>query len=225
MWLRIDDVFPEHPKIIGLTDKAFRMHLTGMCYAARYQTDGSVPKGIASRWGTATVRELVSAGLWEAVGDAYEIHDYLDYNPSRVEIDRVSQKKAKAGRKGGRRSGEARRSKVEATAKQTASKDEPVLVLPPQPLSFDKSAAGPRPETNGKPKTPNEIQKYLLQKLVDRDPRWDELWGLLTKLNAQMTRPIVTTALQHLVESDAPAERPPALLVDTCKRIQEEQTA
>jgi hypothetical protein len=39
-WVRLDDSFPEHPKVIALTDAAFRAHVRGLCYAGRFLTDG-----------------------------------------------------------------------------------------------------------------------------------------------------------------------------------------
>lgn len=44
---------------------------------------------------------LVDAGLWEQNGNGYVIHDYLDYNPSRVEIE--AKRAADAARKAERK--------------------------------------------------------------------------------------------------------------------------
>ena len=48
-WLRIDDCMPDHPKVDGLSDRAFRAHVTGLCYCARHLTDGNVPQTVADR--------------------------------------------------------------------------------------------------------------------------------------------------------------------------------
>lgn len=92
-WVRLEDNFAEHPKIIGICDAAFRLHVMAICYAARHETDGYVSTTIAraligSR-GPKLAVMLVGAGVWEPVeNDTYRIHDFLHYNPSRA--DRVA---------------------------------------------------------------------------------------------------------------------------------------
>lgn len=83
-WLRIDDRFPRHPRIAPLSDRAFRVHVTGMCYASEFLTDGHVPTPPGEE---KAVRELVRRGIW-APDDAggYVIHDWADYNPSAETI-------------------------------------------------------------------------------------------------------------------------------------------
>ena len=49
-WIKIDDSFPDHPKVIGLSDKAFRIHIEGLCYSGRFLTDGLIPMGVAARF-------------------------------------------------------------------------------------------------------------------------------------------------------------------------------
>lgn len=41
-WLRIDDGMMEHPKILGLTDREFRVHMNALCYTGR-RRDPHVP--------------------------------------------------------------------------------------------------------------------------------------------------------------------------------------
>jgi hypothetical protein len=92
-WLKIDDGFGEHEKIIDLSDRSFRLHVVALCYCARNLTDGRLRKrqvaAVCAITG-ATRRnlvELVSAGLWDEYGkDGYRINDYLDYNPPSAEV-------------------------------------------------------------------------------------------------------------------------------------------
>ena len=83
-WVKLDDGFPAHPKVVGLSDAAVRAHLEALCYAAKYETDGMVPDVVAAN---GPVRaELMASGLWEnGPASAIIIHDYLVYNPSRSE--------------------------------------------------------------------------------------------------------------------------------------------
>ena len=99
MWVKIDDGFADHPKVVGLSDKAFRRHITAMCYAARHLTDGHIPPPIAGS--DKATRELVAAGIWDTNGTGYSIHDYLAYQPTRDEVEERRKARAEAGRRGG----------------------------------------------------------------------------------------------------------------------------
>lgn len=94
MTCRVDDNFPEHPKVEHISDKAFRLHVTALCYCTRNLTDGvmstvAVRAMLAARkWSKRLVDELVSADLWSVIEDGFHIHDYLDWNPSAQEVKR-----------------------------------------------------------------------------------------------------------------------------------------
>lgn len=111
-WVRLDDKFADHPKVIRLSDKAFRIHVWAMCYCAQHSPGiGHFPVAALKGKATAsTIDELVKARLWDRLDDDdLAIHDFEDYNPKPGD-------KAEAGRRGGIASGEARRSKREALA-------------------------------------------------------------------------------------------------------------
>jgi hypothetical protein len=95
-WLRIDAAMPSHPKILGLSDRAYRAWMTGLCYCRLQSTDGFLPaiavkQQVAPRRGGAIAGELVDAGLWEPNGDGYMVHDWLDYQPQADAIRRSEQ--------------------------------------------------------------------------------------------------------------------------------------
>jgi hypothetical protein len=95
-WVKIDDSFPNHPKIVGLTDKAFRIHISGLCYCGTYLTDGFVPMTIAARFANEDMThivELTKAGLWrEAPQDnGFYIHDYLAHQTSKTQVEEKRQ--------------------------------------------------------------------------------------------------------------------------------------
>lgn len=81
-WVRLDDSFAEHPKVIGLSDAAFRTHVNAICYCNRQLTDGRVPSVL----GNGCTEELLDAGVWERNGSGFLVHDYLDYQPSKEEV-------------------------------------------------------------------------------------------------------------------------------------------
>lgn len=86
-YLNLDDNYPEHPKVDALSDAAFRLHTSAMCYAAKHLTDGVIPGRKVARlmpgYKASIATELVKAGLWHRVDDGYQIHDYLQWNKSR----------------------------------------------------------------------------------------------------------------------------------------------
>lgn len=82
-WVKLDDDFPHHPKVVGLSLEARWAYIESLCYAAKYETDGVIPGAIAPN---GPVREeLISSGLWENLETSVHIHDFLAYNPSKAE--------------------------------------------------------------------------------------------------------------------------------------------
>lgn len=108
-WVQIDDQFPEHRKIAGLSDAAFRLHFSGIAYCSRQLTDGlietdAVPT-LVRKYKPAALAELVERGLWKPIGmpgqkpAVYEIHDYLQWNPSREQVMARRQKASERAKK------------------------------------------------------------------------------------------------------------------------------
>jgi len=90
-WVRLDDRFPSHRKISLLSDRAFRLHVSALCWSSENLTEGLVPNENLTRIAhvrdmKATAKELEARGLWERVDDGWQIHDYLEYNPSRAAV-------------------------------------------------------------------------------------------------------------------------------------------
>lgn len=85
-WLKLDDNFADHPKVLAAGPDAVMLWLTGLCYAGRHLTDGRVPRGIFHD--QALTDRLVDVGLLEPDDDGcYRIHDFLDFNPSRADVE------------------------------------------------------------------------------------------------------------------------------------------
>jgi hypothetical protein len=112
-WVRIDDDFHAHPKVQQAwhaCPTSIGLHALAMSHCARYLTDGHVSQSFAKTClpGAAgrkrAVGALVAAGLWVPQDGGWQIHDYLDFNPSREQVlsDRaeLSEVRAAAGRKG-----------------------------------------------------------------------------------------------------------------------------
>lgn len=90
-WVRLDDHFADHPKILAAGPPAGWLYVCGLCYSARHLTDGFLATAQVRRLAEvrnpiALADQLVAAGLWEKVEGGYRIHDYLHYNPSRARV-------------------------------------------------------------------------------------------------------------------------------------------
>src|SRR4029453_3920467 len=118
-WVRLDDQYPDHPKVRALGPLGLALQTAAICYCGRYLTDGflsftSAAGIIASIMAPFTLQngsvwtpgitsgasgkdaqeidwaaEMVKAGLWESRKRGYYVHDYLDFNPSRAEVLRA----------------------------------------------------------------------------------------------------------------------------------------
>lgn len=110
-WVKLDDGFWNHPKVLTLSDGAFRLYVRSLSYAGRYLTDGELRPSVVRLLGAKTrhIAELVGENLWEDGQSGYVIHDFLEYNPSRDEVDAERDKTAEQRRRAGVASGAARR--------------------------------------------------------------------------------------------------------------------
>lgn len=97
-YIKVHDGMPDHPKIDGLSDKAFRLLVETWCWCSRHRTDGRVPIAAWSKRGTAKARaELVNAGLVHTRSGSVEMHDYLEHQRSAAQIaERVDAKRRAA---------------------------------------------------------------------------------------------------------------------------------
>lgn len=150
-WAKLDDQFPQHPKVLRAGPDAAWLHVCAVCYCAQYLTDGFVPKEAVATLSTLRqparlAARLVEVGLWHDRGDQFEVHDYLAYNPTRekVEGERAAAKdrRSKSGQKGGR-SPTRRRNVAETSPDVRANEPSPV----PEPESPTDSMAPPSGES------------------------------------------------------------------------------
>jgi hypothetical protein len=140
-WVRLDDGIFYNPKIADLSDAAQLAHIKAIVYCSQGRTDGLVPLRISKQLASPKVLKELVPLLWHLSDDLCErcrsipdavaatggqsggfyVHDYLEYNPTRAEVEEEDRKRhearREAGRLGGIASGVARR-------KQTRSKTE-----------------------------------------------------------------------------------------------------
>lgn len=113
MWVKIDDRFAEHPKLMAAGALAWGVWAEAMAYCNRNLTDGFIPVAVAEafggRWRTRVdgrvwqafvhcgdemiavdaefvAAALADAGLWHRVDGGYQIHDYADYQPTKAQV-------------------------------------------------------------------------------------------------------------------------------------------
>lgn len=124
MWVKIDDGFATHPKILTAGIIALGIQIRAICYASQNQTDGVLPlsciplllTGLAHisietggndlvGWGMDAeevdwASHMVEHGLWDQHEKGYVIHDFLEWNISKSERDSWKNKLSRSGKKG-----------------------------------------------------------------------------------------------------------------------------
>lgn len=96
-WVRLDDRFFSHRKVLSVSLPARWLYVAGLCVAAQHNTDGMLDSAALQLLAVAAVgsnavtlyEELVKVGLWDRAKpglDGYVIHDYLEYQLSANEL-------------------------------------------------------------------------------------------------------------------------------------------
>ena len=183
VWFKVDDRLPLNKKMVRVSIAAVGLWVEGGAWASGAQTDGVIPKQMLRLLHVEADQkqadELVAAGLWEDEGDQWRIHDFHDYNPTEKEMDALKASRSKAGRAGGLKSGEARRSKREAKSKQTrsktssktASKNEAVPV--PVPYISTDVDISPKPPTGV-----NREERTFREPSSEPTKQFEQFWSL-----------------------------------------------
>lgn len=83
---------------------------------------------ITTEW---VIERLVDNGLWEQVSGGYRVHDYGDYQPTKVQIQTERAKKQAAGQAGGQASAQARGAAGAQAKSNPVPKPKPVPVPSP----------------------------------------------------------------------------------------------
>lgn len=100
-WFALDDGFDTHPKVRKAGNAAAGLFTRLGAHAAKHLTDGHLDGSIVRDYGTpAQIRKLIDVGMLHATGHGcshpkcqqpsggdYFMHDYLDYNKSRKQIE------------------------------------------------------------------------------------------------------------------------------------------
>jgi hypothetical protein len=93
-WFRLDDGWLRHPKHRAAGLKGRALWIAAGTWSSEQLTDGRIPKemlpvlAIDAEIGTGhtEARRLVDIGLWDDLGDAWQFHDWHDFQPSRADV-------------------------------------------------------------------------------------------------------------------------------------------
>jgi len=124
----------DSPAWVDLDPEHLGLWLLALLYCRRNLTDGHFPARLVRRWGGTdeAAGALVDATRWHAPGHGCDrcpqpedgqlyLHDFLEYQNSKAEVDELSAKRSEAGRRGGRaRQAQAVDLQVQETRKQLA---------------------------------------------------------------------------------------------------------
>lgn len=92
--VHLEPDFYDHPKLAQLPARqmlsAVGLYTLTLCWSVKHMTDGHIPqKQVISLLGkkiNSIETALIECGLWHKVSDGFLIHDYADYNPTRVQM-------------------------------------------------------------------------------------------------------------------------------------------
>jgi hypothetical protein len=87
-WFKVDDGLWGHPKWRRVPHRARSLWVTAGAWSADQLTDGFIPTHILPALDGATrdARELVDAGLWQAVEGGFQFWQWLERQPSREAV-------------------------------------------------------------------------------------------------------------------------------------------
>lgn len=112
-WVRIDEEFYHHPKLVQAGPLGMALQVAALCYCNKHLTDGFIPTNAARSllswehvdderrvWTLAEtsghaghdvesdhiIGRLLEVGVWEETRGGYRIHDYDQYQPTREKV-------------------------------------------------------------------------------------------------------------------------------------------
>jgi hypothetical protein len=107
MWVKVDDGFPEHHKVLTAgellgtngTGRVLATWLEALCYANRHLTDGFISEAVARRFhcdkNPVEVMRVMThrtVRLMEKKDGGWQFHDYHQYQPSKAQVEEKRQK-------------------------------------------------------------------------------------------------------------------------------------
>lgn len=160
LFARLSLDYADHPKIIQLSDAAFRAHITFILYCRKYETDGIIKNRVANRlalqWDADVLDELQNnddenPSLVQLDDGDYMLAGYDEMQETRAEIEQRRERNRRNGAKGGRgnKAGASRAASQSRTKSKTES------------LSKSQSQSQTEPGGQNKAETETETETEL----------------------------------------------------------------
>jgi len=93
-WVKLDDNVTHNPKLLAAGPAASWLWVCAIAYCQRQLSDGFIPDSAYMQLGVNAehkplrlCHQLVRSGLFERVEGGYRVHDYLDHNASKSEVE------------------------------------------------------------------------------------------------------------------------------------------
>lgn len=111
LFAKLELDYADHPKIMGLSDAAFRLHVTMILYSRKYETDGVIknPVGLrlANQFGFDAFSELEnnddeSPSVQKLPNGDWLLHGFTDIQESKADISARTRRNSENGKLGGR---------------------------------------------------------------------------------------------------------------------------
>jgi hypothetical protein len=192
-WAKLDTGLAQHPKVVraaALEPRAPMLYVCGILWAQRHLTDGHVPAAMLYGLLPAPLLmggplepaadALEAAGLWERNGDGWQVHDYLEWQRSRDEVEAMREHlrevRSAAGKRGAAaRWGNGKDGKRMANGAASGTANEG-----PDPDPETDTEAEADPEAEGAAARPTRAQARTRTREGPpaerpRDELWDEL--------------------------------------------------
>ena len=157
-WVRLDDRFYNHRKIMSVSLPARWLYVSALCVANQHASNGVIDQAAqdcllvaVGRSGSfdALAAELVKARLWEPSGSEFLIHDYLEYQLS----DEEQRKERAASAERQKRFREKRRGMDVGVTPLRTELPTPLSTpskTPPRPVPSRPDSSSPVPEEEAK---------------------------------------------------------------------------
>jgi hypothetical protein len=145
-FIKISHNFPDHPKTVELSDRAFRLLVEAWCFSARTGCDGALTEAQARRLFPAKIlTELLEIRYVDRTETGYQMHDYTDHQMTAAEAEERHAKRVAAGQRGG---------KAKAAASKPVANASPVATSMSDPSS---SKALPEVEVEKEIELPTDV--------------------------------------------------------------------
>lgn len=105
LYMTFPNNFWQHPKVMPLSDRAFRAFVEMNGYSRMNDLDGRIPARVAEKmWGADVMAELVGSHpdrpLVTECEDAYVLREYAEHQMTTSEVEDLRRSRAKSGRRG-----------------------------------------------------------------------------------------------------------------------------